>query len=153
MQEELDRIKLVVALRSARAAVGWSQEELAQRLGIAKTTIARMETLEGGLRADQLAQIVRLYKSVGVSIDFMLGDDVVIRVDPVAQREAQARLQNEELRRSDRKRPIGGLINGTSSEDGAGGGLLNAAAMAKLPGGLISKLATEKDKNNSGLLG
>ena len=57
MQENLDKIKLVVALRSARAAVGWSQEELAHELGIAKTTIARMETFEGGLRAEQLSQI------------------------------------------------------------------------------------------------
>lgn len=104
MQENLDKIKLVVALRSARTAVGWSQEEFAQRLGIAKTTIARMETLEGGLRADQLSLILRLYKSVGVTIDFMLGDDVTIRIDPAALRQAQARLENSEMRRSDRKK-------------------------------------------------
>ena len=37
--QELDAIRLVVALRAARAAVGWSQEELALHLGMAKTTL------------------------------------------------------------------------------------------------------------------
>ena len=57
MKDNLDTIKLVVALRCARAAVGMSQEEMADLLGIPKTTLARVETMEGSLRADQLSKI------------------------------------------------------------------------------------------------
>jgi transcriptional regulator with XRE-family HTH domain len=102
--QELDEIRLVVAMRTARAAVGWSQEELALQLGIAKTTIARAELMEGGLRVEQLTQIVRLYKKLGVDLDFMLGDGVTIKVDAVGLKQAQARLLDEAHRRADRKK-------------------------------------------------
>ena len=110
--QELDAIRLVVALRAARAAVGWSQEELALHLGMAKTTIARAELMEGGLRADQLAQIVRLYKTLGLEMDFMLGEDVKIRVDADGLKRAQARLMDDARRRADRKKTGVGLIMG-----------------------------------------
>jgi transcriptional regulator with XRE-family HTH domain len=131
----LDQTKLAVALRTARAAVGWSQEELAGHLGMAKTTIARMETVEGGLRADQLAAIVRLYKSVGVEIEFMYEDEVVVRIDAKGLVEAQRRLLDQNLRRADKKKPAGGLLS-TSSDDvqpgiaTPGGGLLSTAKRA-----------------------
>lgn len=108
--QELDKVKLAVALRTARAAVGLSQEELATDLGMAKTTIARMETLEGGLRAEQLAAIVRLYKTHGVELEFMLSNEVVVRVDADGLAAAQRRLLDQNLRRADRKKPAGGLI-------------------------------------------
>jgi len=104
MQDKLDEIKLVVALRMARAAVGWSQVELAERLGIAKTTLARLETLDGGLRADQLAQMIRLYKSMGVEMDIFYEDQVSLRVDREALLQAKARLEDDNLRRTDRKK-------------------------------------------------
>jgi len=34
-------------LRAARALLGWSQDELAERSGVSKPTIARMELTEG----------------------------------------------------------------------------------------------------------
>jgi len=88
----------------ARAAVGWSQVELAERLGIAKTTLARLETLDGGLRADQLAQMIRLYKSMGVEMDIFYEDQVSLRVDREALLQAKARLEDDNLRRTDRKK-------------------------------------------------
>lgn len=114
--QALDQIKLAIALRTARAAVGWSQEELATKLGMAKTTIARMETLEGGLRADQLSAIARLYKSVGVEMEFMLSDEVVVRVDASGLVQAQTRLMDQDLRRADRKKPAGGLLSANREE-------------------------------------
>ncbi len=106
MQENLDKIKLVVALRMARAAVGWSQEELATQLGIAKTTIARMETQDGGLSAEQLTQVLKLYKTQGVELDFMYEDDVKCKVNPQALALAQSRLSDDTLRRNDRKKAL-----------------------------------------------
>lgn len=104
MQDKLDEIKLVVGLRMARAAVGWSQVELAERLGIAKTTLARLETLDGGLRADQLAQMIRLYKGMGVDMELFQDDQVSIKVDRETLLQAKARLEDDQLRRADRKK-------------------------------------------------
>lgn len=110
MQEDLGKIKLVVALRMARAAVGWSQEELATQLGIPKTTIARMETQDGGLSAEQLARVLKLYRTQGVELDFMYEDEVKCTVSPQALAVAQGRLDDDTLRRNDRKRALHILV-------------------------------------------
>ena len=41
----LDNGRIAVAIRTARTALGWSQQEFADRMGVAKSTIARIETL------------------------------------------------------------------------------------------------------------
>jgi len=105
MQEKFDSIKLAVALRMARAAAGWSQEELATQLGIAKTTIARMETLEGGLSAEQLTKIARHYRNAGIDLSFMFDDEVTVTVSKEALERALQRLSDENYRRIDRKKP------------------------------------------------
>lgn len=107
MQEPLhttDAFKIAIALRMARAAVGWSQVELADRIGIAKTTLARFETLEGGLRADQLTQLLRLYKSVGLELDFLEPDRVSVQISEAGLKLALERFLDSELRRKDRRK-------------------------------------------------
>jgi len=103
MQENLETVKLIVALRCARAAVGMSQEEMANLLGVPKTTIARVETMEGNLRADQFTKIMRLFNDLGLSIDFMYSDEVALRVTIKGLETAGTRLLDESRRRSDRK--------------------------------------------------
>jgi transcriptional regulator with XRE-family HTH domain len=103
MQENLETIKLIVALRCARAAVGMSQEEMANLLGVPKTTIARVETMEGSLRADQFTKIMRLFNDLGFSLDFMYSDEVTLRITVKGLETAGARLSDENRRRSDRK--------------------------------------------------
>jgi len=90
----------------ARAAVGWSQEELAQKLGVAKTTIARIETGDGILSAEQYFKLERLYNKEGLSIRILLADEVTVSANEMALSQAQARLADAGLRRSDRKKPI-----------------------------------------------
>ena len=109
MQDNLDTIKLIVALRSARAAVGMSQEEMASLLGIPKTTLARVESMEGSLRVDQLSKILRLFKELGVELDFIYGDEVELRVTVKGLQTANSRLLDENRRRSDRKQRAGGV--------------------------------------------
>lgn len=107
MQDALhttDAFKIAIALRMARAAVGWSQVELADRIGIAKTTLARFETLEGGLRADQLTQLLRLYKSVGVELDFLGPERVSVHISEVGLQLALERFLDTGLRRKDRRK-------------------------------------------------
>lgn len=106
MRIDLDRIKIVVGLRMARAAVGWSQEELAQKMGVAKTTIARIEIGEVLLSAEQYFKFERLYNNEGLSMRLMMSDDVTVSVNETALLHAQARLADVGLKRSDRKKPI-----------------------------------------------
>lgn len=106
MKEFFDTVKIAAALRMARAAVGWSQVELAQRLGIAKTTLARAETMDGRLRAEQLTQLMRLYRSMGVDVDFFCLDDLQVKVRKKGLKYSLDRLQDKDLRRSDRKKDV-----------------------------------------------
>ena len=104
MQEIFDSFKIATGLKMARAAVGWSQVEMAEKLGMAKTTLARAETAEGGLRADQLAPILRFFKALGVELDLFSEEHVQVKIDQKGLELALTRLQDDAHRRSDRKK-------------------------------------------------
>ena len=104
-----ENIKIAVSIRAARTAIGWNQQELADKLKVSRPTIARLETLEILPKADLIARILRLFKDAGISVDPIFCDDLVIRVEKTALDEAKARLMDEGMRRADRnmKRPRG----------------------------------------------
>lgn len=106
MQDGFEHAKMAVALRTARAAVGWSQDELARVTGIPKTTIARFETMEGGLKAAQLATLINAYNVQGIDVEFLRGEKVTIKIEGKALRLAQARLTDINERRSDRRKKL-----------------------------------------------
>lgn len=60
-----------------RNAFGWSQVELAKRLGVAKQTVSNWENENIQLSIDML---VRLAKIFGVTTDFLLGLDEIPRL-------------------------------------------------------------------------
>ena len=102
-----ENMKIAVAIRAARTAIGWSQQELADKLKVSRPTIARMETLAILPKADLVARILRFFKDSGVTVDTIYSDDLIIHVDKKALGEAKARLMDEGMRRADRnvKRP------------------------------------------------
>ncbi|MGS0895718.1 helix-turn-helix domain-containing protein [Burkholderia stagnalis] len=53
-------------LREARRAAGLSQQELAERAGVARTTLARMETLARGDMS--VSALVRLLEAAGYDL-------------------------------------------------------------------------------------
>ena len=52
MNYQFENGKIIVAIRAARAAIGWNQQEFADRMGVAKSTVARIETLEIAAKGD-----------------------------------------------------------------------------------------------------
>jgi len=61
-----------------RTAVGWSQVELAKRLGVAKQTVSNWENDN---IQPSIEMLVRLAKLFGVSTDYMLGLEEIPRIN------------------------------------------------------------------------
>ena len=57
-----EKIRFAVAMRMGRAALGLNQQEFADLLGVAKSTVARNEPLELGMRADTLTAMLRGFR-------------------------------------------------------------------------------------------
>ena len=96
------QVKVAVTIRAARAALGVSQQELADRLGISKSTIARIETLEMQPKFDVYVSILAFFKVAGIEIDPTLKDDIVMRISSKSLDTAKRFLDDETKRRSDR---------------------------------------------------
>lgn len=94
----------------ARAAIGWSQEEAARNLGVAKTTIARMETGETNLSAEKYFLFQRRYLAEGVTLGLMQQNQLTVTVSEEALDAAKTRLADATLRRSDRVKPTPFLV-------------------------------------------
>ena len=95
--------KVAVAIRMARAAAGINQEDFAQMMRVAKTTIARIETMEMKATAEFLLDCVYFFKSVGIELDMHDYDNLIIRVSNQAINTAASNLEDVTKRRSDRK--------------------------------------------------
>lgn len=106
MSDSLENIKIAVAIRAARTALGWSQIEFAEKMGVAKSTVARIETLEMATKAEFLTKALRLFQQSGLTIDLLQLNALNINVVESALVEAKDRLKNETMRRSDRAKGI-----------------------------------------------
>jgi len=112
---DFDNAKLAVALRTARAAIGWNQQEFAELMGVAKSTVARIETMEMAARGDFILKAVSLFKKAGINIELFSEGFISIQASDKAIQSAATYLQIADNRRSDRK------------PDGANEGLLASA--------------------------
>ena len=135
MQELYEKVKIAIALRMARAAIGWSQDELAEKLNFAKTTIARAETMDGGLRTEQMAIVAQFYKSHGVEIAFLLEAEVTVKMTSQGVTMAMERLLDMSSRRVDRRKAVGGL---TSLESNLQTPSPKDGGVASLPGASLA---------------
>ena len=95
--------KVAVAIRTARAAAGINQQDFSEMMGVAKSTIARIETLEMKANADFLLDCVYFFKSIGIELDMHDYNALVIRVSNEAINTATSSLEDVTKRRSDRK--------------------------------------------------
>jgi transcriptional regulator with XRE-family HTH domain len=98
-----ENAKIAVALRAGRVAIGWNQQEFAEKLGVAKSTIARVETLEMSPKADLITRAMRLFRDAGVEIDLYKPTEIIININALAISDAISKLQDDSRRRIDRK--------------------------------------------------
>lgn len=88
-----EKVRFALAMRIARVAMGMSQQEFADALGVAKSTVARNETLEMAMRADTLTAMLRVMREHGIDMD-LLGSptDLNVKISQEALNKVAARL-------------------------------------------------------------
>lgn len=96
-------VKAAIAVKTARNALGLSQVELADLLAIAKTTLARVETLEAVINIDTFFKAIEVFKSLGIELEVKQHEDILIKITPIAQQKVIDLLADETNRRSDKK--------------------------------------------------
>ena len=95
--------KLSIAIKLARTALGLNQQMFAEKLGVSKTTLARIETLDAKVSFEFYMSVTKLMTSEGVIFE-VEDDDIILRVTPAAQQIAIEALDDGNIRRSDRNR-------------------------------------------------
>lgn len=99
-----ENVKIAVFFRASRAALGWTQVEMAKKLEISKTTLARIETLEMIPKGNIVAHALKIFKEAGVVAEPFLEDFISIKIGEEALEEARKRFEDESLRRTDRRK-------------------------------------------------
>ena len=118
-----EQVRFAVAMRMGRTALGLSQSEFADLLGVAKSTVARTETMEMAMRADTLMTMLRVLREHGVELDLMSDEQrVSIEVHPEGLQQALEQLQDEDKRRSDRQRSTKVVPHHGKRNNGPAGG-------------------------------
>jgi len=103
-EQDIENIKIAVAIRMGRTALGISQQTLADLIGISKITLARIETLESKMKTEFYIKAIKVFREFGVELDATSGDGLTIDVSPLALHHALNQLQDTSQRRSDRKK-------------------------------------------------
>lgn len=72
--DRIDKTVLGERLRTARATAGLTQEETAQKLGFARTTLVAIEAGQRALKPAELAELARIY---GTSMNSLLRAEAI----------------------------------------------------------------------------
>lgn len=73
-------MKIGQKIKDRRTQLGWSQRDLASRMGYTHSTVGRIET--GKIDIPQ-SRIVQFAEVLGVSVAYLMGWDEEIKADPV----------------------------------------------------------------------
>jgi transcriptional regulator with XRE-family HTH domain len=105
--DHIDResIKIAVLIRVCRVALGLTQQELADMIGIAKITLARVETLESKLKVEYYMRAMKIFHEAGIEVDAMSSEGIKLNIKPEALETALNKLSDDEKRRKDRNKP------------------------------------------------
>lgn len=89
------RCKLAVALRTARAAIGWTQSEVADYVRLPKQALPRLERALQNISADYLLMLVNFYAERGVQIIYVEESFVRVEINDKALACARQRLEEK----------------------------------------------------------
>ncbi len=103
-------LQLYGKIQARRKALGLSQEELAQRMGVSRQSVTKWET---GLSAPDLDRLVELADTLGVSLDYLLRDQVEVSEGSVPSEESPAAAAAAE-ERNDRPAPSSPAMSATA---------------------------------------
>ena len=73
MRKEKHTMILADKIISLRKKAGWSQEELAEQLGVTRQSVSKWEGAQSVPDMDKVVQMSRLF---GVTTDFLLKDEI-----------------------------------------------------------------------------
>ena len=65
-----ERKVLAILVRTLRASLGWSQNDLAQKLGLTNTAIAKVETANMRLLPENQARLLEVFEQAGAQFQF-----------------------------------------------------------------------------------
>jgi DNA-binding XRE family transcriptional regulator len=96
LQESLDRnLKVALVVRAVRGCLGMSQTKFAEFIGVAKSTIARAETLEVPLKVDVYFRVLEAAQKMGLELDAMSAEPTIKLTTDFISREKMVRTQNK----------------------------------------------------------
>lgn len=110
IDNSFDNGKIAVAIRTGRTALGWNQQVFAEKMKVAKSTVARIETMEMAARGDFVIKAIQVFREAGLEIDLSDGKDLPIRISGPAILSAIEALSDINQRRIDRKAGIAALL-------------------------------------------
>lgn len=114
MRKEKHTMILADKIISLRKKAGWSQEELAEQLGVTRQSVSKWEGAQSVPDMDKVVQMSRLF---GVTTDFLLKDELS-EEEPapegcVNHSAMQALLEEEDYTRENKaKSPVIGAVSG-----------------------------------------
>lgn len=98
----MSALRVPVVIKLARTALGWSQQELATKLGVGKATLARYETAESEMGSNLYLAAVALFANYGVEIKLVEQGAAQLVIQEAAFRSTANKLITQ--RRADRKK-------------------------------------------------
>ena len=102
MEKEFDRAKLALAIRAARAASGLTQKEFAAKIGLATTTLARLEVMDSDISAILLIKFINYFKDLGIDVDLFTDNKVSFTLTEEAISAFSDKMNNVNNRRTDK---------------------------------------------------
>jgi len=95
--------KIVLAMRTARVAAGWSQAELAANIGVSLPTVTRMESLGVSMNATSIIKAMSLFRQSCIDVDMYQPDAITITINKKAIDKAAAGFADAINRRDENK--------------------------------------------------
>ena len=105
MDHSMENLKLAVILRTGRMALGWNQEQFAERLGLSKAVISKCESLDSAPKGELIMKAVSLFQEYGIEMNLLGKDDLKISFGELVFEELSRSLQEAKTQKRKKAKP------------------------------------------------